>query len=73
MHVWRIFTHKSHMFCDHIVLAKFEGNMEDLCVRRATAVANSIRFKAMTMIPFESFQKDPDLDAVKLYDEKMKA
>jgi len=55
------------------ILAKYEGNMEDLCVRRATAVACSVRFKAMTMIPFESFQKDPALDAVKMYDDKMKA
>jgi hypothetical protein len=54
---------------DPEVLAKNEGLMDELNVRRANAVTSTIRFKAMNSISINQFIENKDLDAAAIYDD----
>ncbi len=55
---------------DPDLLAKNEDILEQVNQRRAMAVASVVRFKAMTAISIKEFRKNPQLDALAMYDDK---
>lgn len=55
---------------DPDLISKNEDLLEQVNQKRALAVASVVRFKAMTAISINEFKKNPQLDALAIYDGK---